>query len=73
MTPRALDRAPAAQPTCRQRPESTTTGPNPAALEISHAARLRLKLYRPGGQRLIVNVWGIGWRLIDPPWLGAAK
>ena len=33
----------------------------------SHAARLRQKLHRPGEQRLIVNVWGVGWRLTDPP------
>jgi DNA-binding response OmpR family regulator len=30
----------------------------------SHASRLRKKLAR-GGQRYIVNVWGVGYRLID--------
>jgi DNA-binding response OmpR family regulator len=35
----------------------------------SHAVRLRQKLYRPGEQRLLVNVWGVGWRLADPPGL----
>jgi DNA-binding response OmpR family regulator len=39
----------------------------------SHAARLRQKLQRPGEQRLIVTVWGVGWRLIDPPRSGPAK
>jgi hypothetical protein len=42
MTPRALDRGPAAQRTCRQRPASTTTGPNPATLEISHVFAQKL-------------------------------
>jgi hypothetical protein len=63
MTPRALDRAPAAQPTCRQRPASTTTGPNPATLEISHAARLRHKLDQAGAEPLVQNVRGVGLRL----------
>jgi DNA-binding response OmpR family regulator len=39
----------------------------------SHAARLRQKLDLPGEQRLVVNVWGVGWRLTDPPGVGAAK
>ena len=39
----------------------------------SHAARLRQKLQRPGEQRLVVNVWGVGWRLTDPPGTGAAR
>jgi DNA-binding response OmpR family regulator len=30
----------------------------------SHASRLRAKL-SPGGERFVVNVWGIGYRLID--------
>jgi hypothetical protein len=63
----------ATQPTCRQRPSSTTTEPYSLALEISHAARLRQRLDRPGEQRLLVNVWGVGWRLTDPPGLGPAK
>lgn len=33
----------------------------------SHAARLRQKLNWPGEQRLLINVWGVGWRLADPP------
>jgi hypothetical protein len=64
MIPRALYRAPAAQPTCRQRPASTTTLPNPATLEISHAARLRARL-QIGGDRFVRNVWGVGYRLVD--------
>jgi DNA-binding response OmpR family regulator len=36
----------------------------------SHAARLRQKLDRPGEQRLLINVWGVGWRLADPPAMG---
>jgi DNA-binding response OmpR family regulator len=39
----------------------------------SHAARLRQKLDRPGEQRLVVNVWGVGYRLADPPGVGAVK
>jgi DNA-binding response OmpR family regulator len=31
----------------------------------THACRLRRKL--PGDSRWIVNVWGVGYRLIDPP------
>jgi DNA-binding response OmpR family regulator len=38
----------------------------------SHAARLRQKLDRPGEQRLVVNLWGVGYRLTDPPGVGAA-
>jgi hypothetical protein len=64
MTPRALDRAPAAQPTCRQRPASTTTGPSSRPLKISHACRLRAKLANPT-HPLIINVWGVGYRLVD--------
>jgi DNA-binding response OmpR family regulator len=30
----------------------------------SHACRLRKKLGR-GGERFVVNVWGVGYRLID--------
>jgi DNA-binding response OmpR family regulator len=33
----------------------------------SHASRLRLKLSSAGEARFIVNVWGIGYRLIDGP------
>ncbi len=39
----------------------------------SHAARLRQKLDRPREQRLVVNVWGVGWRLSDPPGAGALR
>jgi DNA-binding response OmpR family regulator len=39
----------------------------------SHAARLRQKLHRPDGQRLVVNVWSVGWRLTDPPGAGQAR
>jgi DNA-binding response OmpR family regulator len=32
----------------------------------SHAVRLRQKLAAAGaGRRLVINVWGVGWRLID--------
>ena len=31
----------------------------------SHACRLRQKLKYASGERLIVNVWGVGYRLID--------
>ena len=39
----------------------------------SHAARLRQKLDRPGEQRLVVNLWGVGYRLTDPAGVGATK
>ena len=39
----------------------------------SHAARLRQKLHRPGEQRLVINVWSVGWRLTDPPGPGSAR
>ena len=32
----------------------------------SHACRLRHKLGR-GGDRFVVNVWGVGYRLVDGP------
>ena len=32
----------------------------------SHACRLRHKLCR-GGERFVVNVWGVGYRLVDGP------
>jgi DNA-binding response OmpR family regulator len=32
----------------------------------SHACRLRQKLGR-GGDRFVLNVWGVGYRLIDGP------
>lgn len=35
----------------------------------SHACRLRHKLAAVAGDRFIVNVWGVGYRLVDP--LGA--
>ena len=31
----------------------------------SHACRLRQKLAEGGGGRLVVNVWGVGYRLVD--------
>jgi DNA-binding response OmpR family regulator len=37
----------------------------------SHACRLRQKLSR-SGDRFVVNVWGVGYRLIDGPPEGAA-
>jgi hypothetical protein len=56
----------ATQPTCSHRPSSTTNGPSSAALEISHASRLRRKLCGDGHDKLVVNVWGVGYRLCDP-------
>lgn len=38
----------------------------------SHACRLRQKLTRDDGQRFVVNVWGVGYRLIDAPTAPAA-
>jgi DNA-binding response OmpR family regulator len=32
----------------------------------SHASRLRRKLEAAGSARLIVNVWGVGYRLVEP-------
>jgi len=32
----------------------------------SHACRLRRKLHGGSGCRFVVNVWGVGYRLIDP-------
>jgi DNA-binding response OmpR family regulator len=32
----------------------------------SHACRLRQKL-GAGGERFVVNVWGVGYRLVDGP------
>jgi DNA-binding response OmpR family regulator len=32
----------------------------------SHACRLRQKLSAVAGDRFIVNVWGVGYRLVDP-------
>jgi DNA-binding response OmpR family regulator len=34
----------------------------------SHACRLRAKL-GAGGDRFVVNVWGVGYRLVDDPGL----
>ena len=36
----------------------------------SHAHRLRRKLAAAGSARLVVNVWGVGYRLCDPALLG---
>lgn len=38
----------------------------------SHACRLRQKLGRDG-DRYLVNVWGVGYRLVDGPSLGAVE
>ena len=65
MTGRDPHPALATQSTCRQRPLSTTIGPSSSALEITHAFRLRRKLCGEGHDRLVVNVWGVGLRLID--------
>ena len=32
----------------------------------SHACRLRAKLAEAGGERYVVNVWGVGYRLLSP-------
>jgi DNA-binding response OmpR family regulator len=31
----------------------------------SHACRLRQKLSTPGGDQYVINVWGVGYRLVD--------
>jgi DNA-binding response OmpR family regulator len=36
----------------------------------SHAHRLRQKVSRPGAAKLVVNVWGVGYRLCDQAMLG---
>jgi DNA-binding response OmpR family regulator len=36
----------------------------------SHASRLRRKLTRSGSTPLVLNVWGVGYRLCDPALLG---
>lgn len=33
----------------------------------SHACRLRQKLGAGGGARFVINVWGVGYRLVDDP------
>lgn len=33
----------------------------------SHASRLRRKLNEPGEGRFVLNVWGVGYRLVAPP------
>ena len=53
-----------AQPTCRLRQRPRNTGSKPCSLEISHACRLRAKLANDA-HRVIVNVWGVGYRLLD--------
>jgi hypothetical protein len=57
------------QPTCRLRARPTTTGPKLCSLEITYASRLRRKLRGDGDgdAKLVVNVWGVGLRLIDGP------
>ena len=32
----------------------------------SHASRLRRKLHQRGAQNYVVNVWGVGYRLVQP-------
>jgi DNA-binding response OmpR family regulator len=32
----------------------------------SHASRLRRKLAEAGGEGFVVNVWGVGYKLVDP-------
>jgi hypothetical protein len=54
-----------AQPTCRLRQRPRNTGSKPCSLEISHASRLRRKLCGDATDKLVVNVWGVGYRLID--------
>lgn len=55
---------PTSQTTCRSRPSPTTRASSLSSLEISHACRLRSKL-RAAGQPVLVNVWGVGYRLLD--------
>jgi DNA-binding response OmpR family regulator len=55
---------PGPQPTCCQRRSSGTNASTVQALEISHACRLRRKL-SSDTHRLVINVWGVGYRLID--------
>jgi DNA-binding response OmpR family regulator len=38
----------------------------------SHACRLRAKL-GSGGERFVLNVWGVGYRLVDDPGAGATE
>jgi hypothetical protein len=66
MSPRDPHPALATQPTCRHRPSSTTTGPSSSALEITCASRLRRRLADAGADGLLRNIWGIGYRLMDP-------
>jgi hypothetical protein len=54
------------QPTCRQRPPSTTSGPKVGPLEISHACRLRRRLADAGADGVLQTIWGVGYRLADP-------
>lgn len=53
-----------AQPTCRLRQRPPTIVPNARSLEITHACRLRAKLWCDT-HRLVIDVWGVGYRLID--------
>jgi hypothetical protein len=55
-----------AQPTCCRQPSATTTESYSLALEITHAFRLRRKLAAAEpGRALVINVWGVGYRLCD--------
>ena len=52
------------QTTCRQRPLPTKRTSSLGSLEISHASRLRRKLCGDGDDKLVINVWGVGYRLL---------
>lgn len=54
------------QTTCRRRPTPTNAALTAPPLEISHASRLRRKLANPT-RPLVINVWGVGLRLLDTP------
>jgi hypothetical protein len=55
-----------AQPTCRLRERPRNTGSKLWSLEITHASRLRRRLADAGVDGLLRNIWGIGYRLVDP-------
>ena len=39
----------------------------------SHASRLRRKLRQAGAGPCVINVWGVGYRLLEPPLRGVAS
>jgi hypothetical protein len=55
-----------AHPTCRLRPIPATIAVRPGLLEIAHACRLRKRLKAAGADGLVVNVRGVGYRLVTP-------